>query len=283
MEKQLIFREDGTIGEAEKNFIACHNAIVYYARSACEFAYKMAIAIKRMRDEKLYVAGGYETFAEYTENVLGMKERNAYNYIQIAETYSEDYLQSNAKLGVTKLLLLSTLSDEDRAKIEREAEDATVKELKEMVVAIKKEQGEQLSMLEKEKSDEIKKLKEESAKKISELSDKVRVATLAKASLEKEINDLKNAPSAVKIVKEPVLKQKIEELEEKLRQSCVSEQTLKKQLEIAKDSNMTKFAVKFEDLQKVIGEIKVLLNAMSADNKERCFKALQSVLGGFVK
>ena len=283
MEKQLIFKEDGTITAEERNFISCHNAIVYYARSAYEFAYKMASEIKRMRDEKLYVAGGYGSFAEYTENVLGMKERNAYNYIQIVEKYSEEYLQLNAKLGVTKLLLLSSLSDADRAKIEEEAEGASVKELKEMVAAVKKEQGEQLSLLAKEKDAEIDKIKTETRKKIGELSDKVRRATLEKTELEKKLNDLKNTPPAVKTVDEPVLKQRIEDLEEKLRQSSVAEQTLKKQLEIAKDSNMTKFAVKFEDLQKVLGEIKVLLNTLSADNKERCLKALQSVLGGVVK
>lgn len=283
MEKRLTIREDGSIGEEEKKFISCHNNIVYLARSAYDFAYKMAVEIKRMRDEKLYVAGGYETFAEYTESALGMKERNAYNYIQIVEKYSEEYLQTNAKLGVTKLLLLSSLSDSDRAKIEEEAEDATVKELKSMIASIKAEQGEQLTLIEKEKESEISKIKSDSAKKIKDLEEKCRKAALEKEALEKQCRDLKTAPPTVKTVEEPVLKKKIEDLETRLRESVAAEQTLKKQLDIAKDSNMTKFAVKFEDLQKVVGEIKVLLNALPADNRERCVKALQSVLGGLFK
>ncbi len=283
MENQLIFREDGSVSEEERKFISCHNDIVYLARSAYDFAYKMAVEIKRMRDEKLYIAGGYKTFSEYTEAALGMKERNAYNYIQIVESYSEQYLQANAKLGVTKLLLLSSLSEGDRAKIEEDAESSTVKELKEMVAAVKKEQGEQLALIEKKKDSEIRNIRTENEKKIKELEEKYRKATLDKEALEKECRDLKTAPPTVKSVENPVLEQKIETLETRLREASVAEQTLKKQLEIAKDSNMTKFAVKFEDLQKVVGEIKVLLNALSADNRERCIKALQSVLGGFVK
>ena len=275
--------ENGEITEAQKAFIDCHNDIVYNGRAAYDFAYKMAVDIKRMRDEKLYVAGGYETFGEYTEKALGMKERNAYNYIQVVETYSEEYLQSNAKIGVTKLLLLAALPESDRERLEAEVESLTVKELKGQIEALKREKGEQASIFEDEKKKAIKEVEGKAAKEIKELTKKKNELSVEIEKIQKELKIAKETPAEVKVVDNAADKEEINRLtkllEEKEREKAVAE----KKLEIAKDDNMTKFSILFEDIQEVCGKIAACLNRITnTEDRSKCKKALASVLGGLI-
>ena len=59
----------------EKNYFELHSEILVYGRATCENLLQMAKGLKRMNDEKLFKAGGYSTFEEYTETALGIKNQ----------------------------------------------------------------------------------------------------------------------------------------------------------------------------------------------------------------
>ena len=46
------------------------------------------------------------------EKAVNIKQRQAYKYIEVYEKFTEDFLKENSKLGITKLLLLSNLTEE---------------------------------------------------------------------------------------------------------------------------------------------------------------------------
>lgn len=115
--------------------------------------------LRTMKIDELYTELGYESFEDYAEKEFQLKRRQAYQYISVYEKLGEEFVQSNAQLGITKLSLLVAANPEDRTEI-MESEDVqgmTSKELEEALAKCK-QQGEQLSMLEEENI----KLKEES-------------------------------------------------------------------------------------------------------------------------
>ncbi len=120
---------------------ALHKQITGYGEVIYQSLYGMCTAIKQMRDSKLYRALGYDTFEAYTAEMLGMKQRQAYKYIEIAENLSEEFLHSSAKLGVQKLYLLAMAPEETRTEIAQtvDLESTTVRELREQIAALKEE------------------------------------------------------------------------------------------------------------------------------------------------
>lgn len=84
-----------------QEFSDLNNEILFCAQSSRNYAFRMALALKRMRDEKLYLSANYSAFGDYTAEELGIKERQAYNYIEIAEKHGEEFLHLNAKNEVS--------------------------------------------------------------------------------------------------------------------------------------------------------------------------------------
>lgn len=107
--------------------------------------------LKEMRDRKLYSALGFARFEDYAEQAVGIKWRQAYNYIQVYERLSPQLLEQNAGLGVTKLLLLTQVSAPDRAEFagENDLAGMTVEEIK-ALISEKNGLAQQISMLETE-------------------------------------------------------------------------------------------------------------------------------------
>ena len=120
---------------------ALHKQITGYGEVIYQSLYGMCTAIKQMRDSKLYRALGFDTFEAYTEEKLGMKHSQAYRYIAIAEKYAEDSFPSMGKIGMTKLTLLTALTDDQREEITQtvDLESTTVRELREQIAALKEE------------------------------------------------------------------------------------------------------------------------------------------------
>lgn len=144
--------------------------------------------LRTMNIDKLYVELGYETFEDYAEKEFQLKRRQAYQYISVFEKLGKEFVQSNAQLGITKLALLATANPEDRTDV-MESEDLaniTTREL-EQLLAEKKQQGEQLSMFEENLQKSISN-EQEQQRKISEL--------------ERELDNLKNAPKDVEVATE---------------------------------------------------------------------------------
>lgn len=74
---------------------------------------EMGRDLKTVRDERLFTEMGYENFEEYCEKKIGIGKRHGYNFIQIYEKFGEEKLSQLQQLGITKLLEIAKLDDED--------------------------------------------------------------------------------------------------------------------------------------------------------------------------
>lgn len=92
----------------------------------------MGIALKEMRDGKHYKALLYANFESYCEQEFGLSRPQAYRYISIAENMTKENVSSMRQIGLTKLALLASVTDEQREIVTTavDVESATVKELK---------------------------------------------------------------------------------------------------------------------------------------------------------
>lgn len=67
--------------------------------------------LKEMRDGKLYKELGYQNFEDYSRNEIGISRVQAYKYVKIAETYSDENVNPGLHLGATKLFLITKLDE----------------------------------------------------------------------------------------------------------------------------------------------------------------------------
>ena len=143
----------GTAGTAEESAaLALHYEIMAAAQTAAASLLDLARKIKRMRDTSGYKALGFDTLEAYTMATMGMKQRQAYNYIAIAEKLPAQLIEQNAAAGVTKLALLAQLSSQDQQQIVAESNlaDTTVAKLKAQIKELQAKNAgyaEQLSLL----------------------------------------------------------------------------------------------------------------------------------------
>lgn len=182
--------------------------------------------LRYMKIEELYKHMGYDSFEDYAEKEFSLKRRQAYQYISVYENLGEEFVQSNAQLGITKLALLTQVNVEERNEImcDNDLAGMTVNEVKDLIEKCRM-QGEQLSFLENENQ----KLKQKTP-----------------ADMKERIEDLERANKR--------LMDKIDEAEQKAAESRKSEESACGKLSIMKtDSEMQK--QKIEQLEKKIGEL----------------------------
>lgn len=156
------------------------------AQLAQQSLYDMCMGFKEMRDSRLYKELGYSDFGEYCEQETGFKRTNVYNYISVAENLPEVFVHSSGQIGIKKLTLLSTLSDEQRETITEttDIENTTVKELKAKIDSVKK-QNDALH-------EEMRYREEEHETKSQKFKDRI-------AELEAEIKELESRPIEVAV------------------------------------------------------------------------------------
>ena len=156
--------------------------------------------LRTMKIDKLYKELGYEEFEEYAEKEFQLKRSQTYQYISVFEKLGEEFVQSNAQLGITKLALLATANPEDRAEVMQENNVAgiTTKELEELLSKYK-EQGEQLSLLQGEQE----KLEADLTEKKNAEADKERMIF----ALKQKIEELENAPKDVEVATKEIIKE----------------------------------------------------------------------------
>lgn len=87
--------------------------IMANGRIAASSMIEMGRDLKTVRDERLFTEMGYENFEEYCEKKIGIGKRHGYNFIQIYEKFGEEKLGQLQQLGITKLLEIAKLDDED--------------------------------------------------------------------------------------------------------------------------------------------------------------------------
>lgn len=290
MEKieKLMLLEDGSVTVEQRNFIKIHNEIMTYGRVTCEFAIKTAEKLKEMRDGKLYLSAGFQTFGEYVENAVGLKERQAYNYIKAYEDLPIDFLQSNAKIGITKLTLLSTIASSDREELVKnnDLEKISVKELQAEIEKYKKK----IEQLQLELNDNSNSKADELQAEIEDLKDKneknLEKLKKDKEKLKNEIEKLKNQPQKIETIYQDNPKT-ISQLADANRLLKDKEQELKnKEAEIialnkkilSTDNSMTVFKIKFDTIQKDMIELIEAYDNLPVDRKEKCKMAINAVL-----
>lgn len=113
-----------------------HNKILVSAQLAQNNLWDMCAGLKEMRDGKLYKELGYQNFEDYCQTEFNINRTQAHKYISILENKN---VYSSKHFGVTKLYLLSTLSESEQEKItaENDVENMTVKQLETEIKQLK--------------------------------------------------------------------------------------------------------------------------------------------------
>lgn len=200
---------------------ALHKQITGYGEVIYQSLYGMCTAIKQMRDSKLYRALSFDTFEAYTEEKLGMKHSQAYRYIAIAEKFAKDSFPSMGKIGMTKLTLLTALTDDQREELTHtvDLESTTVRELKEQISALQsaKETAEADAAQARDAVREAEEAKERNRLTLRGIIDK-KVELVHQ--LEAQIKELESKPQDVAVVDRTeevnALKAEIESLKQQL-------------------------------------------------------------------
>ena len=186
----------GNLSEEQNEALNLHYEIIAKGNLAASAMVDFCQNLKRMRDERKYLLLGHETFEEYVEQDVGIKQRQAYTYIQALESLGEKYLQSNASLGISKLGMLAALPWYERKEVEEnnDVAEMSTRELKEAISKLHEAQ-EQLTLITAER-DELAK----SSQEHEDLSDTVRrLREELKAASEKPAATVMREPTAEEI------------------------------------------------------------------------------------
>lgn len=200
--------------------------------------------LRTMKIDNLFPVLGYETFEDYAEKEFDLKRRQAYQYISVFEKLGEEFVQSNAQLGITKLALLATANPEDRSEImeSENVQGMTTRELEELLDKYK-QQGEQLSFLQEKNTELEAKVEElESAPKDVEVATKeipvpdketeeelkkktqeLISANAEKESIKKELNSANAELALEKTTNERLRREMNTEIEEKVKKELAAE------------------------------------------------------------
>lgn len=228
----------------EQEAVLITERIKDYGKAAVNAVCNIGRELRRMKIEGLFIHLGYETFEEYAEKEFDMKRRQSYLYISVYEKLGEDFVQSNAQLGITKLAMLTQLNTEERTELmeSQDLDGMTTKEVEELVSKYK-EQGKQLSMLQEE-NEELKKARDDDVivaqnneleQQVAELRERLKSSVEEKNELMDKIEELENTPKDVQVA-EPVTKEVIKEVPDK------------KAIE-KKDKEIAKLKKKMEELE----------------------------------
>ena len=246
IKEMLAAAESKEISAAYKEAVMCHQRVVENGKLAGATLLEMGRALKEMRDKKLYIQLGFESFGQYVEGNgdYCFKERQAYTYIKATESFSEKFLTDHADLGVTKIGLLTALSEGDAVEVIEAHNDLagmTADEVKELVRE-KQGLGEQLAFW----KDETQKAKDGKADMI--------------AKIDKLTAELERAEAAAEKSEEAKRKAALDQqkAEDKHRAQLAALEEQKKALEAkvsggAPDEQRAAMKVYFEELQKAVG------------------------------
>ena len=244
--------------ELNSRILACANA-------AYSSLMESAKLLKEMRDTKLYLEMGYESFEDYTVAELGIHERQAYTYIKPYEELGERFLQSNANLGITKLALIAQLPSIDREEFTENNDLAgmTVEQVKQLVKE-NDAKGEQLNILQDERNEAL------------EDADKAEKRI---AELEKELEEERNKPVPVAVAEpDPAEIQKIKDKAAESAKKAADKKlrAAKKELEEKHKKEIAEAAEKAKaDCDKAVAEYKQRLADIDGEKAEALERARQ--------
>ncbi len=273
---ELIVKNESELTEKQQAFLKLHSNIISAGVLISNGLIDLAQNLKKMKDEKLYLEAGYLSFENYAELACGIKQRQAYNYIKILDSFDNSFLHSNAKIGITKLSLLAGLPEEDKEKIIEnvDVENTSVSKLKEEIEKLKSENKAKDKLLNEkiELEAEVESLRD----KISELETRepetvtVEVEKDNSAKYENELEELKQKLSDAK--------DKLKKKNEEVNALQFTNDSLSKQLEISNSSELVEFKLLFNNLQELIFKINNILPSLPEDKQKGCKNALRKVV-----
>ncbi len=290
----------------EREFVEVHKQIISCGEMTGRYFVEMCQKIKQMRDQKLFRAAGFESFGEYTETALKIKERQAYNYAKAADDFSEKYLEEHSSLGITKLGYIAKLTAGEREEIEENLDllASSTKDVDEAVKAALRERDEKQKQLdifaeeneslkaelaERESGqDSLQKAFEEKKAELAEAKKQADDLKAKKSDLEQKLKEARAAAKEVKTVPDEESKKfaeeqraRADELEQKLRETNAQLIAVKEQKKTIATDELLVFKVKFDDLQRLGEEIGRALSGMEEENAIKCKKALNAILDGW--
>lgn len=291
----------GNLSEEQNEALNLHYEIIAKGNLAASAMVDFCQNLKRMRDERKYLLLGHETFEEYVEQDVGIKQRQAYTYIQALESLGEKYLQSNASLGISKLGMLAALPWYERKEVEEnnDVAEMSTRELKEAIGKLHEAQ-EQLTLITAERDELAKNSREH-----EDLSDTVRrLREELKAASEKPAATVMREPTAEEIkqytadaiekerAKAKKDKEKaIAEAEKRVLDAAEKEKSeLTGRLEkVEKDAKLTaspevaKFSVYFDSIQKYINVMRGIIASMDDETTAVKLRAAMQKLGALLQ
>lgn len=271
----------GAAATAEESAaLRLHYEIMAAAQAAAASLLDLARKIKLMRDTGGYKALGFDTLEAYTLTTMGMKQRQAYNYIAIAEKLPAQLIEQNAAAGVTKLALLAQLSGREQQQITTETNltETTVAELKAQIKELQAKNAgyaEQLSLLQNQPP-----VAEVQAKEVDMDALRAEIRAEMKAEMESqrradakmtEILNQKERDEAIKAARKA--KEELEEIQhaaaaakqahaEELAKTRRQAEETAARLNMAADESAVRFALLFDQLQDAAGKVLDLADAV---------------------
>ena len=271
----------GAAATAEESAaLRLHYEIMAAAQAAAASLLDLARKIKLMRDTGGYKALGFDTLEAYTLTTMGMKQRQAYNYIAIPA----QLIEQNAAAGVTKLALLAQLSGQEQQQITAETNltETTVAELKVQIKELQAKNAgyaEQLSLLQNQSP-----VAEVQAEEVDMDALRAEIRAEMKAEMESqrradakmtELNQ-KERDEAIKAARKAK-----EELEKIQRAAAAAEQAHAEELaktrrqaeetaarlNMAADESTVRFGLLFDQLQDAAGKVLDLADAVQQDGE----------------
>ena len=309
-EMQLSLVPDGTPEQARA--MGLHYEIVAAAQTAANSLLDLGRKLKQMRDTGGYKRLGFETFAQYTEQAVGIRQRQAYTYITVVENVPARLVEENAAAGVTKLALLAKLGPADQQEVAGELANITVKELQSL---IEEKQGlaEQLSLLQAEapvegRAEEVDmdalraELLEQARAEVAEERKAAELHAAAQAKKEAEraarekaalakADAARKAEADIAAARQEAAEEARRQQEEKDREALeqarrdaeearARAEATARQLDLAASEDSVRFALLFEQLQDAAQKMLDLIDAMNADGRTGEAERLHTALSG---
>lgn len=192
--------EEVFLSDKEVSAVSLDQRIREHTTAIGEHFIALAQSLKQMRDEKLYIELGYNTFDAYIEGSgHPFRARQAYNYIRVYENFDKKFIEEHSSLGVTKLEMLTKIfrGDVENFIEENNVEEMSSRELKEAIDKINA-LSEQVSFLTDE-NDKLKAEKEETElpadvlSEMNELRKKCESLSVTVSERDKEVDGLAGA------------------------------------------------------------------------------------------
>lgn len=187
------------------------------AQLAQQSLYDMCMSFKEMRDSRLYKELGYSDFGEYCENETQINRQNVYKYINVVEKLPAEFVSSGRQIGIKKLYLLSTLSEDDRTELTEntDLESVSVRELKAKIDELKSVNDSLMKKNSDAEENARKSQKKESEawgkvsilrtdtemqkQKILQLESEIKAKNDSISALEEQVEELENRPIEIAV------------------------------------------------------------------------------------